>query len=243
MRLSLLLLTLFVCTSFYSSALLAEIPSSKRSTAVIARVTPKLETALNKQGLVLGSPIFIRIFKASSELEMWVQAGEKFKFFRTYKICYFSGTPGPKTKTGDHQSPEGFYSVAAHQLNPASRFHLSFNLGYPNAYDRAHQRTGDALMVHGNCVSIGCYAMTDARIEEIYTLADAALSKGQTAFQVQAFPFRMTDGNLAKQQHSPWYSFWQNLQEGYNSFEQHHLPPKVSVKNKTYIFSTGSFAP
>lgn len=214
----------------------AQFPTSKRAEAAIARVTPKLKIELEKRGLQLGSPIFIRIFKASSELEVWVQADQTFKLFKTYGICNFSGAPGPKLKTGDQQSPEGFYRVAAHQLNPHSRFHLSFNLGYPNAYDRAHGRTGDALMVHGNCVSIGCYAMTDRYIEEIYTLADAALRVGQPAFEVHAFPFRMTANNLEQHQNSRWFSFWQNLQQGYQHFEEQHLPAKVAVKNKRYIF-------
>lgn len=178
----------------------------------------------------------MRIFKESEELEVWVQAGEVFKHFKTYEICNFSGHLGPKLKTGDHQSPEGFYTVAARQLNPHSRFHLSFNLGYPNAYDRAHQRTGDALMVHGNCVSIGCYAMTDNYIEEIYTLADAALRNGQSSFQVHAFPFRLTDTTLARHKTSQWFSFWQNLREGYDYFEKHKTPPKVTVNKKRYVF-------
>jgi murein L,D-transpeptidase YafK len=214
----------------------AQIPSSKRSEQAIARVTPALEQALAKQGLSLGSPIFIRIFKDSSELEVWLKKDDRFALFKTYDICYFSGQPGPKTKSGDHQSPEGFYQVSAKQLNPHSRFHLSFNLGYPNAYDRAWGRTGDALMVHGNCVSVGCYAMTDGKIEEIYTLADAALRKGQTAFQVHAFPFRLTTTKLSQEQNSPWYDFWQNLQQGYQLFEDSGIPPNVSVRHNTYLF-------
>jgi murein L,D-transpeptidase YafK len=222
--------------SLVSNETLAQHPTSKRAESAIQRVTPRLKAALEKQGLSWGSPVFMRIFKESEELEVWVQAGEVFKHFKTYEICNFSGHLGPKLKTGDHQSPEGFYSVAARQLNPHSRFHLSFNLGYPNAYDRARQRTGDALMVHGNCVSIGCYAMTDNYIEEIYALADAALRNGQPSFQVHAFPFRLTDATLARHKASQWFSFWQNLQEGYDYFEKHKTPPKVTVNKKRYVF-------
>jgi murein L,D-transpeptidase YafK len=151
-------------------------------------------------------------------------------------VCYYSGDFGPKVRTGDNQSPEGFYFVQPRQLNPNSRFYLSFNLGYPNAYDRAHGRTGDALMVHGNCVSIGCYAMTDRSIEEIYALADAALRNGQAFFQVHVFPFRLTAEKLFRHRESRWYTFWQNLKEGYDSFEETARPPNVSIKNKRYVF-------
>ncbi len=210
---------------------------SQRADTVIARQTPRLEQALGEKGLRLGSPVLMRIFKADSSLEVWVEGEHEFVHFKTYPICHFSGQPGPKLQEGDRQSPEGFYSVGADQLNPRSRFHLSFNLGFPNAYDRAHQRTGSALMVHGNCVSIGCYAMTDAQIEEIYTLADAALRQGQVSFQVQALPFHLTEDNLARHTGSPWFDFWQNLQEGYELFERTRRPPRVSVHDKAYRFS------
>ncbi len=212
------------------------VPTSPRSSSVAKRISPNLQQQLQQKGLNMGAPVLMRIFKQSSELELWLQNNGRFELFKTYPICTFSGELGPKTKQGDMQSPEGFYSVSAKQLNPNSRFHLAFNLGYPNAYDRAYQRTGDALMVHGDCVSIGCYAMTDAQIEEIYTLASAALQHGQSAFQVQAFPFRLTDAQLARHKNAPWLAFWQNLKVGYDYFEQHQLPPKVTVKNKQYHF-------
>jgi murein L,D-transpeptidase YafK len=214
----------------------ATVPSSARSERAIARVRPALELALHAKGLGYGEPIFIRIFKESSELELWVQAEDRFALFRTYKVCYYSGDLGPKLRIGDNQSPEGFDFVRPRQLNPNSRFYLSFNLGYPNAYDRAHGRTGDALMVHGSCVSIGCYAMTDRSIEEIYALAAAALRNGQTFFQVHVFPFRLTAEKLFRHKESRWYGFWQNLKEGYDLFENTGRPPKVSVKNKRYVF-------
>ena len=154
-------------------------PRLDRSDAVAKRVRPSLETALRAKGLRWGAPVFIRIFKEEKELELWVDEGKHFKHFKTWSICKYSGTLGPKLKEGDLQAPEGFYFVPRSRMNPRSRFHLSFNLGYPNTYDRAHRRTGSALMVHGNCVSIGCYAMTDERIEKIYSLCDASLMNGQ----------------------------------------------------------------
>nr|BAM62589.1 carbohydrate degrading protein [uncultured microorganism] len=214
----------------------ADIPSSRRSRNVISRVKPVIKKELEKHGLEIGSPIYIRIFKKSAELELWVENGEVYQLFKKYKICDFSGKLGPKIKVGDLQSPEGFYFVKPRQLNPSSQFHLSFNLGYPNAYDRAHGRTGSALMVHGNCVSIGCYAMTDNKIEEIYTLVDASFRNGQSFFRAHVFPFRMTEENMIKHKSSKWYSFWDNLKEGYDIFERDKRPPNVTVNNKRYVF-------
>ncbi len=213
------------------------LPTSDRAEAAIAKVTPGLKSDLQLLGLELGAPIFIRIFKQPGQLELWVNNGEQYQLFKRYDICRFSGFLGPKQKEGDWQSPEGFYAVGPKQLNPWSKYHLSFNLGYPNAYDRYHGYTGSALMVHGNCVSIGCYAMTDVLMEEIYTLAHAALAGGQAFFRVQVFPFPLTDENLSKEAENRWYSFWQNLQEGYQHFETHKNPPNVEVENGLYVFS------
>ncbi len=183
-----------------------------------------------------GSPIYIRIFKESAELEIWIKKNDIFELFKTYDICAFSGSLGPKTKRGDWQAPEGFYFVRPGNLNPWSSYHLSFNLGYPNAYDRAHGYTGSALMVHGKCVSIGCYAMTDKYINEIYALAHAAFEQGQAYFRVHIFPFRMEEAKLKKHRKNKWHGFWKNLQEGYEYFNTHKTPPNVIVKNKRYHF-------
>ena len=231
---------LFVVSSFSMSSAYAgnqTIPDSQRALEARKRVSASLKTALDKKGLTLGSPLFIRIIKAESRLEVWLQKESEFVLFKDYKICNFSGGLGPKTKVGDEQAPEGFYFVKAQQLNPWSRFHLSFNLGFPNAYDRAHGYTGSALMVHGSCVSIGCYAMTDRYIDEIYTLAYAAFEHGQAYFRVHIFPFAMTDENLQKHVNHYWYYFWKNLKEGYDFFEEKKMPPNVQVANKRYVFN------
>jgi len=209
-----------------------------REKDAIKRNSPKLEKALARLNLKLGSPVFIRIFKESRELEVWVQqtSSKKFKFFKTYPIAAMSGTLGPKTKEGDHQAPEGFYWVKRSQMKPDSRFHLAFNIGYPNSYDQTHNRTGSFIMVHGNRVSIGCFAMTDLGIEEIYTLCACALNQGQPFFRVHSFPFRMTSDRLKKEETSPHFAFWKNLKAGYDIFENTHVPPNVTVKNKTYQF-------
>ena len=208
-----------------------------RSVAAAQRVKPALEKALAAKKLRWGAPVFIRIFKEEKQLELWVDDGNQFRLFKTWAICKFSGALGPKLKEGDGQAPEGFYFVPRKRMNPRSRFHLSFNVGYPNAYDRARKRTGSALMVHGNCVSIGCYAMTDAGIEEIYSLCDAALMDGQKFFRVHCFPFRMTEANMKRHGKSKWMSEWKNLKTGYDWFEKSKRPPNVTVSGKIYTFS------
>lgn len=183
-----------------------------------------------------GAPLFMRIFKQENILEVWMQRGDRYALYKKYPICFYSGGLGPKLRSGDKQSPEGFYRVYPRSMNPNSQYHLSFNLGYPNEYDRAHGRTGSLLMVHGDCVSSGCYAMTDRQIEEIYRLAEAAFKNGQPHFQVHIFPFRLTADNLQAHQQSPWYTFWANLKEGYDLFEASRQPPAVSVSARRYAF-------
>jgi murein L,D-transpeptidase YafK len=205
-----------------------------RAEAAARRVRPALERDLAAAGLRFGDPLFVRIFKHESELELWLRRGDTYALFRTYPICTWSGALGPKLRQGDRQSPEGFYSVGAGQLNPASQFHLSFNLGYPNAYDRAHERSGDFLMVHGNCVSIGCYAMGDAQIEQIYTLLDAALHGGQRRVEVHVFPFRFDRPPQADWRTQQWGYFWLNLKEGFDAFERTHVPPEINLQEQRY---------
>ncbi|MFA5899987.1 MAG: murein L,D-transpeptidase family protein [Hyphomicrobium sp.] len=191
---------------------------------------------LGRKGMDTSAPIFIRIFKEESELEVWKARDDgRFYHFKTYPICNWSGALGPKTALGDRQAPEGFYRVSANQMNPNSQYYLAFNLGYPNAYDRSLLRTGDALMVHGKCKSVGCYAMTDALMEEIYMLARESLRSGQGAFEVHAFPFRMTQANLARFEGNPNMAFWKTLKQGYDFFEKYRLPPSIAVCERRYV--------
>jgi len=216
------------------------IPESDISIASYNLVAPRLRFEMLEKGLRLGSPIFIRIFKKSEKLEIWVQKERKYFIFKTYTICDFSGFLGPKLREGDKQSPEGFYSVSSDQLNPWSNYHLSFNLGYPNEYDSTHNRGGSALMVHGRCSSVGCFAMTDHRMNEIYTIAASALRNGQHSFGVHIFPFQMTWENLATYRQSEWLEFWENLKEGYDFFQDHGVPPHIGVNNRRYVFMAPS---
>ena len=183
------------------------------------------------------SPMLVRLFKQEAELEVWKQnRSGRFELLKVYPICRWSGDLGPKIREGDRQAPEGFYTISPAQMNPQSAYYLSFNTGFPNTYDRALGRTGSELMVHGDCSSRGCYAMTDEQISEIYSLGRESFFGGQRAFQFQAYPFRMTALNMAKHRNSPHLAFWKMLKEGNDHFEVTHLEPKVDVCEKHYVF-------
>jgi murein L,D-transpeptidase YafK len=184
------------------------------------------------------APALIRSYKKEAEIEVWKQAKSgRFILLKTFPICRWSGALGPKTKQGDRQTPEGFYSVGPKQMNPNSAYYLSFDTGYPNAYDRAHGASGSAVMVHGICSSAGCFAMTDKGISEIFAIAREALRGGQPAFQFQAFPFRMTAQNMAKYRADPNIAFWRQLKEGSDRFEATREEPIVSVSAGRYVFA------
>lgn len=184
------------------------------------------------------SPILLRIFKEENVLEIWKKDNtQRYALLDTYEICKWSGKLGPKHKEGDRQAPEGFYHVTPALMNPNSSYHLSFNMGFPNTYDRANDRTGTHLMIHGACSSAGCYSMTDEYVEEIYALAREAFRGGQTAFQIQAFPFRMTPENMARKTAHPDFEFWKMLKEGSDHFEVTRKQPKVDVCEKRYVFN------
>jgi len=212
--------------------------SSSKDQKIINKVSLFLKNDLKKMKLEYGAPVFIRIFKKENELEVWIKKGNRFRLFKTYPICtYGPESLGPKLKQGDRKAPEGFYFVGRSSLNPFSSYHLAFNIGYPNKYDRFHKRTGGDLMIHGGCISIGCYAMTDRGIEEIYAISTAALRNSQPFFRVHIFPFRMTAENLASYRQSKWYDFWQNLKQGYDFFYQNnHVPPDVDINQGKYVF-------
>ncbi len=196
-----------------------------------------LVAEMREKGMTPADPILIRIFKEESELEVWKRDRTgRFAHLRTYPICRWSGQLGPKTRTGDRQAPEGFYTVRRDLMNPASQFHLAFNLGFPNPLERELGHTGSALMVHGACSSSGCYAMGDRQVEEIYALAREAFSGGMEAFQVQALPFRMTAENMARHRYSAHMPFWRNLREGALHFEATRRPPVVAHCGGRYVF-------
>ena len=200
-------------------------------------IPEKLLAEIETKNMDKGSPMVVRLFKQESELEVWKQDRTgRFALLKTYPICRWSGDLGPKVKEGDRQAPEGFYSIGPGQMNPNSGYYLSFNTGFPNAYDRAWGRTGAQLMVHGDCSSRGCYAMTDEQISEIYSLGRESFFGGQTAFQLQAYPFRMTPQNFARHRSNPNMAFWKMLKEGNDAFEVTKQEVKVNFCEKKYVF-------
>jgi len=200
-------------------------------------VPPKLVADMTAKNMDLQSPILVRLFKQEAELEIWKQDRDgRFALLKTYPICRWSGDLGPKVREGDRQAPEGFYSISPAQMNPQSAYYLSFNTGYPNAFDKALGRTGSQLMVHGDCSSRGCYAMTDEQIAEIYSLGRESFFGGQKQFQLQAYPFKMNAANMAKHRNNPNMPFWKMIKDGNDHFEVTKQEPKVDFCEKKYVF-------
>ncbi|WP_372424061.1 hypothetical protein [Salinarimonas chemoclinalis] len=207
-------------------------------------IPPQTLALMASKGMDQDDPILVRVFKMESELEVWKKGRDgRYALLDTYPICRWSGQLGPKIREGDRQAPEGFYAVSPALMNPNSSFYLSFNTGFPNAYDRTHGRTGSHLMVHGSCTSRGCFAMTDEAIAEVYALAREAFEGGQRAFQFQSYPFRMTPENLAQSRYDPNIAFWRNLKEGWDHFEVTRLEPSVEVCGGRYSFGTQNCTP
>jgi murein L,D-transpeptidase YafK len=200
----------------------------------------QLDERLKSLDLASGRAIYIRIFKAESELELWMQnSGGTFTRLAVYPICHWTGSLGPKLKEGDKQSPEGFYTVGTPQTRLVGRWRRAFNLGFPNLHDHLLNRTGSYILIHGGCSSVGCFAMTDEVQEEIYGLARAALSKGQDRFQVHVFPFRMTPENLERHAEHEWAHTWNDLKPAYDSFERTRVPPRIALCGMRYKIADG----
>jgi murein L,D-transpeptidase YafK len=196
-----------------------------------------VETRLAAAGFKLGQPALIRVYKEEAVLEVWMQRDRRFEHAFTYPICKWSGALGPKLQEGDGQSPEGYYYASVKQLLPTSRHHRAINTGFPNSYDASLGRSGTVLMIHGSCSSIGCYAMTDPAIDDIYRIVEQALQNGQSEIPLHLFPFRMTEENLARSTSDKWSSFWRNLAEGDALFAATGLPPPVWSCNGKYHFA------
>ncbi|AHG21348.1 transpeptidase [Chania multitudinisentens RB-25] len=203
------------------------------------------ESPLVKQQL-LGSPVYIQIFKEERKLELYAKMGNEFRLVNTYPICNFSGGLGPKRREGDFKSPEGFYSVDVRSLKPNSKYYRAINIGFPNDYDKAQGYSGAYLMIHGECKSVGCYAMTNTYMDEIYRYVETAFAYGQTQVSISIYPFRMTEQNLQRHRNSSHIRFWQQLKPGYDYFAKHRQPPTVGVANGQYVLTqpvTGSGQP
>jgi murein L,D-transpeptidase YafK len=206
-------------------------------TRAMKELSPEMLTLLQQKNMPKDSPILVRVFKEESELEVWKQdTTGQYQLLKVYPICRWSGELGPKKTEGDRQAPEGFYAITPGLMNPNSNYYLAINIGFPNAYDKANGYSGAFLMIHGDCSSRGCYAMTDEQIGEIYSLARDSFLGGQKEFQIQAYPFRLTPANLAKHRNNPNMPFWTMLKEGNDHFEVTHLEPKVDVCERHYVF-------
>lgn len=221
--------------------------NSSASLRSLQPLSSQMLAEIEQKNMSKESPILVRLFKEESELEVWKEdRSGRFALLKTYPICRWSGELGPKIKQGDRQAPEGFYTITPSLMNPNSSYYLAINMGFPNAFDKAHGRTGEFLMIHGDCSSSGCYAMTDEQIAEIYALARESFFGGQRAFQIQAYPFRMTALNMAKHRNSPHMPFWKMLKQGNDHFEVTRLEPQVEVCEKRYVFdaeTSGKFTP
>ena len=206
-------------------------------TRAMKEISPEMLKLLDQKDMPKESSILVRLFKEESELEVWKQDSTgRYELLKVYPICRWSGDIGPKVKEGDRQAPEGFYAITPGLMNPNSNYYLAINTGFPNAFDRANGYSGAFLMIHGDCSSRGCYAMTDEQIGEIYSLAREAFLGGQKSFQIQAYPFRMTAANLAKHRNNPNMAFWKMIKVGNDHFEVSHQEPKVGVCEKRYVF-------
>jgi murein L,D-transpeptidase YafK len=200
-------------------------------------VPARLIADMADKDMDLQSPMLVRVFKQEAELEVWKQTRSgRFALLKTYPICRWSGDLGPKVREGDRQAPEGFYAITPAQMNPRSAYYLSFNTGFPNAFDKSLGRTGSELMVHGDCSSRGCFAMTDEQIAEIYALGRESFFGGQRSFQFAAFPFKMTPVNMAKHRANPNMPFWKMIKQGYDHFEVTRQEPKVEFCEQKYVF-------
>ncbi|WP_052763797.1 L,D-transpeptidase family protein [Microvirga massiliensis] len=215
----------------------------QRSSRHLSPIPPSTLALMASKGMSKNDPIVIRSYKKESELEVWKRGSDgRFALLKTYPICRWSGQLGPKVREGDRQAPEGFYAITPAQMNPNSSYYLSFDTGYPNAFDRAHGRTGSHLMVHGSCSSRGCFAMTDEVIAEVYAIARESFAGGQRTFQFQSYPFRMTPKNIAQHRLDQNMPFWKNLKEGSDYFEAVGQEPKVAVCGKRYVFGGADVA-
>lgn len=227
-----LLLTSILCLLVLAHS--PTLPDSQRAADARAAVWPKMEKELRDRGFDRNYRIYLRIIKQTDLFEIWAKKGNRYEIFNRYDICYYSGNLGTKTRRGDNKSPEGFYTIDAGSLHPMSTYHLALNIGYPNELEKQLGYTGDAIMVHGRCASVGCYAMTNPGIEQIYTMVYKALEAGQERVQLDIFPFYMDKEHMATFGKSPYLPLWKTMQPAYDYFERTHLPPVVTVVNKRY---------
>lgn len=228
--------------SFSQNSFVAHEKSSFRLAGIFNSKEDTLEKEFAAKGLQWPARyVYIRSFKYDEQLEVWVKntAREKYKLFKIYKICMQSGTMGPKRLQGDYQVPEGFYYI--NEFNPRSNYHLALGLNYPNASDRILSdslRPGNAIYIHGSCVSVGCIPVTDDEIEEIYIIASYAKANGEDFIPVHVFPIRynskksMEYFKIAARNNPALQKFEMRLKDAYDKFEETHELPLVLIDRR-----------
>jgi murein L,D-transpeptidase YafK len=209
---------------------------SWRPESVAAREAELAEEFAVK-GLKLGSPVFIRVYKQTSEMELWVRQGPRYVHFKTFGICRWSGVLGPKFYEGDRQSPEGLYRVTASDLIVNQRWDRAMNINYPNAFDDLNGRGGSGILIHGGCGSIGCFAVQNENVEDVYGAVRAALKGGQAYVPVLALPFRFSQLAPDKEDTLQMSEFWADLRRADLLFERDKLPPAAWICDGRYYFA------
>lgn len=186
--------------------------------------------------------VFIRIFKQEKELELWVKnkSDAKYTFLKKIDICASSGTLGPKRKEGDLQVPEGIYTISAY--NPNSSYYLALQVSYPNKSDlilKTGQRAGGEIMIHGNCVTIGCVPLQDDPVKDVYILCVEAKNNKNTP-RCEIYPCRFTEENMKSLRAN--YSqekneFWSGIRPAYSYFEKNKTPISYTINQMgAYVY-------
>ncbi len=234
-RLAALILTVFaVFVPFIASA---ETPTKSWHPESVAAREADLSQEFEAKGLKLGSSVFLRVYKQTSEMELWVQRGPRYELFKIYRICRWSGGLGPKFYEGDRQSPEGVYRITASDLIVNQRWDRAMEINYPNSFDRENGRSGSHILIHGKCGSIGCFAIQDQNVEEVYGAVRAALHNGQAYVPVLALPFRFSALAPDKEDTLQMNEFWGDLRRADLLFERDRLPPVAWICDGRYYFS------
>ncbi len=204
-----------------------------------------ITTDLQKKKITVDSlNILINIYKAEKQLELWVKNKKdtSYQLLKSYAICSMSGGLGPKRKQGDYQVPEGFYHISV--FNPSSSYYLSMGINYPNSADKilCSDNTGGDIFIHGDCCSIGCVAITDNQIKELYLFALEAFNNRQTKIPVYIFPTRLNSErynilNAAYADKKPLITLWNQLKKGYDKFQLNHKELEFTTNAQgEYIF-------
>jgi len=207
------------------------VPAGDRVADARAKFETRLRILASEKHLAypFGS-LIIRAFKREKAMELWAadEPNQPHIRLRRYMIAAWSGELGPKRREGDGQVPEGLYEID--RFNPSSQFHLSMRLNYPNASDRVFadkDNPGTDIYIHGSDVSIGCMAMTDRVIEELYLACYESSTASNRRVQVLVLPYKgkapagMWPGEMV--------SLWEQLFAISNRFDETHVLPRVRI--------------